>query len=50
MGTINRLDIIDKKQYLVHARIQTPDHPDQNLVTVLITQFWLNIASYQNHC
>jgi hypothetical protein len=38
-----------EKKYLVRARIQTPDHPAYNLVTVLTTPSHLNIASYQNH-
>jgi hypothetical protein len=36
-----------RKKYLVLARIQTPDHPAHNLVTVLNTTSRLNIASYQ---
>jgi hypothetical protein len=50
VGSRVRLDIIEKKKYLVLARIQTPGHPAQSLFTVPTTQFWLNIASYQNHC
>jgi len=35
-----------RRKYFFFARIQTPHQPAQNLVTVLITQFWLNVAGY----
>jgi len=35
-----------RRKYFFFARIQTPYHPAQNLVTVQITQLQLNTASY----
>jgi len=31
---------------MVPSRIHAPEHTAHNLVTVLTTQFWLNIANY----
>jgi hypothetical protein len=39
----------EEKKYFVPARIQTPDHPAQSLVTVLTTLSPLSITDYQNH-
>jgi hypothetical protein len=49
VGPRARLDIIERITYVVLARISTPDHPPQSLVTVLTTLFQFNTASYQNH-